>query len=93
MENSRFHKKMFADEELICYTENGKENNVDWKICLSDTAVHNAVKFYLLNQWRPNNGLHGSITRRTPEYLTSNDNPRLVSRIDQYGTSTTVHRN
>ena len=47
----------------------------------------------LLNQWRPNNGPYGSITRRTPEYLISNDNPRLVSRIDQYGTSTTVHRN
>ena len=43
---------MFADEELICYTENGKDNVVDWKICLSDTVVHNAVKFYytLLNR-------------------------------------------
>ena len=25
----------------------------------------------MLNQWRPNNGLHGSIARRTPEYLIS----------------------
>ena len=43
---------MFAEEELICYTKNGKDKAVDWKICLSDTAVHNAVKFYhtLLNR-------------------------------------------
>ena len=42
---------MFADEELICYTENGKDKDIDWRICLSDTAIHNAVKFYhtLLN--------------------------------------------
>ena len=46
-----------------------------------------------LNQWKPNNGPHESIARRTPDYLISNDNPRLVSRIDQYGTSATVHRN
>ena len=37
---------MFAEEELICYIENGKDKDVDWKICLSDTAVHNAGKFY-----------------------------------------------
>ena len=47
----------------------------------------------VLNQGRPNNGLHGSIARRTPKYLISNDNPRLVSKIGQYGTSTMVHRN
>ena len=49
-EHSRFHI-FFADEELMCYTENGKDKDVDWKICLSDTAVNNAVKFYhiLLN--------------------------------------------
>ena len=36
---------------MISYTENGKDKDVDWKFCLSDTAVHNAVKFYhmLLN--------------------------------------------
>ena len=51
IDNSRFHTKIFADEELICYTENGKSRNTDWKICQSDTAVHNAVKFFhiLLN--------------------------------------------
>ena len=40
MDNSRFHKKMSADEELILYTEDGKDKSFDWKICLSDTAVH-----------------------------------------------------
>ena len=29
---------MFADEELMCYTEDGKDKNADWKICLSDTC-------------------------------------------------------
>ena len=39
---------MFAGEELMCYTEDGKDKGVDWKICLSDTAIHNAVKFYYI---------------------------------------------
>ena len=46
MENSRYHKKIFTDEELFYYTEDGKYKNVDWNICLSDTAVHSAVKLY-----------------------------------------------
>ena len=42
---------MFADEELIIYTGDGKDRNVDWKMYLSDTAVNNAVKLFhiLLN--------------------------------------------
>ena len=42
MDNSKFHK----NEELIYYTEDGKDKSVDWKICLSDTADHDAVKFF-----------------------------------------------
>ena len=49
--------------------------------------------WFLLDQWMPNNGPHGSIARRTPEYLIGNDIPRLVFRIDQNGTSITVYRN
>ena len=40
VDDSNFHKKMFADEELICYTEDGNDRNIDWKNCSSDTAVH-----------------------------------------------------
>ena len=45
MDDSKFQKKN-AGEELIFYTEDGKDKNVDWKNCLSDTAVHNTVKFF-----------------------------------------------
>ena len=46
---------MFADEELICYTEEGKDKDIDWKICLTDTTVHSTVKFYHVLLNRPGN--------------------------------------
>ena len=69
------------------------QNNTHPFICrrpLADVLFRGRLLF---NQWRLNNAPHGSIARRTPEYLISNDNPRLVSRIDQYGTSIMIHRN
>ena len=48
---SGFHIKRFDDEELVCFTEKGKDKDTDWKICLSDQAVHHAVAWFhqLLN--------------------------------------------
>ena len=45
--DSGFPKVDFAGKELICYTEKDKDRNNDWKICLSDTAVHHAVQFFI----------------------------------------------
>ena len=37
IDNSRFHKKIYADEELICYTEDEGDKDVEWNICLSES--------------------------------------------------------
>ena len=47
--SSGFHKKKFAGEELVCFTEKDKDEDNNWKICLSDSVVHHAIKpFHLL---------------------------------------------
>ena len=44
--SSGFHKKNFAGQEFVCFTEKDKDN--DWKICLSDSAVHHAIRYFCL---------------------------------------------
>ena len=39
---------LFAGEELVCFTEKDKDKDNDWKICLSDSEVHHAVKYFHL---------------------------------------------
>ena len=51
-DNSRFYKRMLQVKSYFAtYTEHGNDEKFDWKICLSDTAVHHAVIFFhiLLN--------------------------------------------
>ena len=44
--NTEFHKKSFDEHELICYTPEGKDQETDWKICLTDSNVDVAIDWF-----------------------------------------------
>ena len=44
--NSDFHKKVFDDHELICYTPPGMDKENNWKICLTDAVVDSAIEWF-----------------------------------------------
>ena len=51
IEGSGYHKKQFADVELVCHTAEGKEKDREWKKFLSDRVVEPSIKWFhqLLN--------------------------------------------
>ena len=46
IKDSRFHLRKFDEVELVCFTESGKNEESDWKICLTDTAVDHAIAWF-----------------------------------------------
>ena len=45
-DKSRYHLRKFDEVELVCFTESEKDEDTDWKICLTDEAVDHAIAWF-----------------------------------------------